>query len=130
MYYIEKGLGSNWKWLAIAFAVSAAICAFLTGNAVQANTLADIIHSDFEIPRALTGFISASLVGAVILGGIKRIGYITARLVPFMGLLYVAAGLIILMIHYDQVLPSLWVIFQIGRASCRARVEVTRCSDC
>src|SRR5690625_1722989 len=112
MYYIEKGLGSNWKWLAIAFAVSAAICAFLTGNAVQANTLADIIHSDFEIPRALTGFISASLVGAVILGGIKRIGYITARLVPFMGVLYVAAGLIILMLHYDQVLPSLWVIFQ------------------
>lgn len=112
MYYIEKGLGPNWKWLAIAFSVSAGICAFLTGNAVQANTLADIIHSDFEIPRALTGFISASLVGAVILGGIKRIGYITARLVPFMGILYVAAGLIVLMIHYDQVLPSLWVIYK------------------
>lgn len=111
MYYIEKGLGPNWKWLAVAFAISAAICAFLTGNAVQANTLADIIHSDFEIPRALTGFISATLVGAVILGGIKRIGYITARLVPFMGLLYVATGLIILLIHYDQVLPSLWVIY-------------------
>src|SRR5690625_7220151 len=73
MYYIEKGLGPNWKWLAIAFAVSGAICAFLTGNAVQSHTLADIIHSDFQIPRALTGLMSPSTVVAVMLGGIKRI---------------------------------------------------------
>jgi len=110
MYYIEKGLGPNWKWLAFAFSISAAICAFLTGNAVQANTVADVMNSDFEIPRALTGFITASLVAAVILGGIKRIGYVTARLVPFMATLYVLAGLIILLLHYDQVIPSLWVI--------------------
>jgi AGCS family alanine or glycine:cation symporter len=110
MYYIEKGLGPNWKWLAIAFSIAAAICAFLTGNAVQANTVADVMNSDFEVPKALTGLITATLVGAVILGGIKRIGYVTARLVPFMGILYVATGLIILLVNYDQVLPSLWVI--------------------
>lgn len=110
MYYIEKGLGPNWKWLAIAFSIAAAICAFLTGNAVQANTVADVMNSDFEIPKALTGLITATLVGAVILGGIKRIGYVTARLVPFMGVLYVASGIIILLINYDQVLPSLWLI--------------------
>lgn len=110
MYYIEKGLGPNWKWLAIAFSIAAAICAFLTGNAVQANTVADVMNSDFEVPKALTGLITATLVGAVILGGIKRIGYVTARLVPFMGILYVATGLIILLLNYDQVLPSLWVI--------------------
>jgi len=110
MYYIERGLGPNWKWLAIAFSIAAAICAFLTGNAVQANTVADVMLSDFEIPRALTGFVTASLVAAVILGGIKRIGYVTARLVPFMATIYVLAGLLILLIHYDQVIPSLWVI--------------------
>lgn len=110
MYYIEQGLGPNWKWLAVAFSISAAICAFLTGNAVQANTVADVLNSDFEIPKALTGLITASLVAAVILGGIKRIGYVTSRLVPFMATLYVLGGLIILLLHYDQVLPSLWMI--------------------
>ncbi|MEX1010588.1 MAG: sodium:alanine symporter family protein [Balneolaceae bacterium] len=110
MYYIEKGLGPNWKWLAVAFAIAAAICAFLTGNAVQANTVADVMKSDFDIPVALTGFVTASLVGLVILGGIKRIGYVTARLVPFMATLYVFAGLLVLLVHFDSVLPSLWMI--------------------
>jgi len=106
MYYIEKGLGPNWKWLAIAFSTAAAICAFLTGNAVQANTVADVMLTDFQIPKALTGLITAGLVGAVILGGIKRIGYVTSRLVPFMATLYVLGGLIILVINYDAVIPS------------------------
>lgn len=107
MYYIEKGLGPNWKWLAIAFSTAAAICAFLTGNAVQANTVADVMLTDFQIPKALTGLVTAALVGAVILGGIKRIGYVTSRLVPFMATLYVLGGLIILIINYDAVIPSL-----------------------
>lgn len=107
MYYIEKGLGPNWKWLAIAFSTAAAICAFLTGNAVQANTVADVMLTDFQIPKALTGLITAALVGAVILGGIKRIGYVTSRLVPFMATLYVLGGLIILIINYNAVIPSL-----------------------
>lgn len=106
MYYIEKGLGPNWKWLAIAFSTAAAICAFLTGNAVQANTVADVMLTDFQIPKALTGLVTAALVGAVILGGIKRIGYVTSRLVPFMATLYVLAGLIILILNYDAVIPS------------------------
>lgn len=106
MYYIEKGLGPNWKWLAVAFSIAAAICAFLTGNAVQANTVADVMLSDFQVPKALTGFITAGLVGAVILGGIKRIGYVTARLVPFMATLYVLAGLIILILNYNSVIPA------------------------
>lgn len=110
MYYIERGLGQNWKWLAVAFAISAAICAFLTGNAVQANTVADVMKTDFRIPVAVTGFITASLVAAVILGGIKRIGRVTSRLVPFMGILYVAGAIIILLINYQEVLPSLGLI--------------------
>lgn len=110
MYYIEKGLGPNWKWLAVAFAISAAICAFLTGNAVQANTVADVMKTDFQIPTAITGLITASLVAAVVLGGIKRIGRVTSRLVPFMGILYVLGALVILLLHYEAVLPSLWTI--------------------
>ena len=110
MYYIERGLGPNWKWLAVLFSVSAAICAFLTGNAVQANSVADIMAADFDIPRAFTGLLTAGLVGAVILGGIKRIGYVTARLVPIMALLYVLGGLIILLLHADQIIPSFALI--------------------
>ncbi len=114
MYYIEKGLGPNWKWLAVAFSIAAAICAFLTGNAVQANTVADVMASDFDFPKALTGFITAGLVGAVILGGIKRIGYVTARLVPFMATIYVLVGLIILLINYQMVIPAFWTILSMA----------------
>ena len=110
MYYIERGLGSNWKWLAVAFAVSAAICAFLTGNAVQANTVADVMQSDFQIPLWITGLVTASLVAAVILGGIKRIGKVTSKLVPFMGALYVAGALTILVLNYDHIWPALQMI--------------------
>ncbi|NGP86759.1 alanine:cation symporter family protein [Aliifodinibius halophilus] len=110
MYYIERGLGDNWKWLAVAFAGSAAICAFLTGNAVQANSVADMMQTDFQIPLWFTGLVTASLVAAVILGGIKRIGKVTSRLVPFMGVLYVLGALVILFINYDAIIPSLTTI--------------------
>ena len=111
MYYIEKGLGANWKWLAVLFAISGSICALLTGNAIQANTLADVINTEFNVPLWITGMITATLVAAVILGGIKRIGAVTARLVPFMAILYVLGGLIILLLHYDQVIPGFATIF-------------------
>jgi AGCS family alanine or glycine:cation symporter len=110
MYYIERGLGSNWKWLAVAFAISAAICAFLTGNAVQANSVADMMKTDFQIPLWITGFITASVVGAVVLGGIKRIGKVTSKLVPFMGVIYVLGALAILIINYEAIIPSLQAI--------------------
>jgi alanine or glycine:cation symporter, AGCS family len=50
MYYIEKGLGPNWKWLAVCIFHFCSNLCFLTGNAVQANTVADVMNSDFEIP--------------------------------------------------------------------------------
>src|SRR5699024_3062249 len=95
-----------WKWLAVAFSISAAICAFLTGNAVQANTVSDVMQSDFQIDPWITGLVTASLVAAVILGGIKRIGKVTSRLVPFMGVLYVAGALVILLLNYEDIIPS------------------------
>ncbi|MEX0904281.1 MAG: sodium:alanine symporter family protein [Balneolaceae bacterium] len=113
MYYIERGLGENWKWLAVTFAALAVICSFLTGNAVQANTVADVMENSFfiTVPTYITGIITASLVGFVIIGGIKRIGYVTARLTPFMAVLYVLGALVILLINYDQVIPAFSTIF-------------------
>src|SRR5699024_2307590 len=110
MYYIERGLGPNWKWLAVAFSISAAICAFLTGNAVQANTVSDVMQSDSQIDPWTTGLVTASLVGGVILEGIKGIGKVTFRLVPFMGVLYVAGALVILLLNYEDIIPSLGMI--------------------
>ncbi|TNE74120.1 sodium:alanine symporter family protein [bacterium] len=112
MYYIEKGLGPNWKWLAVTFAAAAVICSFLTGNAVQANTVADTVLSTFSVPTWVTGVISAGLVGVVILGGIKRIGNVTAKLAPLMALIYVGTALIILLLNYTQIIPTLGYIIE------------------
>jgi AGCS family alanine or glycine:cation symporter len=101
MYYIEQALG--WKWLAIAFAASAAICALATGNAVQANTVADQLNSDFNISVYITGAVITILVGMVILGGIKRIGRVTAILSPTMTVIYVIGALAILIANAGKV---------------------------
>jgi AGCS family alanine or glycine:cation symporter len=101
MYYIEKGLG--WKWLAVLFAAAASICALGTGNSVQAFTVADQLRSDFSIPVWLTGGIIAFLVGSVIIGGIKRIGRVTAILSPLMTVVYVVGSLTILILNIDKV---------------------------
>ena len=110
MYYIEKGLGPGWRWLAISFAVLAVICSFGTGNAIQAFTMADSMKADFMIPTWVTGLFSSVLVGMVILGGIRRIGAVTARLTPFMAAIYTGAGLIILLHRWDQIPAAFWEI--------------------
>jgi AGCS family alanine or glycine:cation symporter len=112
MYYIEKGLGENWKWLAVFFAAMAVICSFLTGNAVQANTVADTMKSTFLVPGWITGLVTASLVGFVIIGGIKRIGKVTASLMPLMAIIYVLGALIILLMNADKVLPAFGTILE------------------
>lgn len=111
MYYIERGLGANWKWLAVFFAAMAVICSFLTGNAVQANTVADTMYSTFQIPSWVSGLVTASFVGVVIVGGIKRIGQVTARLMPLMALIYVLGALIILTLNAGAVIPAFGTIF-------------------
>lgn len=112
MYYIEKGLGENWKWLAVFFAAMAVICSFLTGNAVQANTVADTMRSTFLVPGWVTGLITASLVGVVIIGGIKRIGKVTASLMPVMAIIYVLGALIILLMNASEVVPAFGTILK------------------
>jgi AGCS family alanine or glycine:cation symporter len=112
MYYIEKGLGDNWKWLAVFFAAMAVICSFLTGNAVQANTVADTLKSTFLVPGWITGIVTASIVGVVIIGGIKRIGKVTASLMPVMAIIYVLGALTILLLNYEKVLPAFGTILE------------------
>ncbi|SMO95425.1 alanine/glycine:cation symporter family protein [Gracilimonas mengyeensis] len=111
MYYIERGLGPNWKWLAVFFAAMAVICSFLTGNAVQANTVADTMYSTFQIPSWASGLFTAAFVGVVIVGGIKRIGQVTARLMPLMAIIYVLGALVILFINAGDVIPAFKTIF-------------------
>ena len=103
MYYIERGLGSKWKPMAVFFAVMLAFTAFFTGNAVQANTVADQMNSAFGIPTVLMGAITSVIVAAVILGGINRIGKVTAFLAPFMAAIYVFGALLILMLNLGSV---------------------------
>ena len=100
MYYIEQALG--WKWLAVVFAGAASICALGTGNAIQAFTVADQLNADFAIPTWITGLVIATLVGLVIIGGMKRIGKVTAVLSPLMTVLYVAGALMIVFLNFDK----------------------------
>ena len=98
MYYIEKGLGPRWKPMAIFFAVMLGFTAFLTGNAVQAQTVADSMFDAFRIPRMYTGFFTVTVVAAVVLGGIGRIGKVTAFLTPIMAAIYVFGALVIIVL--------------------------------
>ncbi len=99
MYYIEKGLGRNWKPLAIFFAVCAVISSFGSGNSIQSFTVADQLRSDLGVPTWISGIVLASLVGAVIIGGIKRIGNVTSKLVPYMAAIYVTGGMLVLLMN-------------------------------
>jgi AGCS family alanine or glycine:cation symporter len=110
MYSIERGLGSSWKPLAVAFAGFAVISSFGSGNAVQSFTVADQFRQDLGFPTWLTGLIMASLVALVILGGIRRIGQVTSKLVPFMAALYVGTALLVLILNAAEVPGTLLLI--------------------
>lgn len=112
MYYIEKGLGAKWKPLAIFFSGALIVTSFLTGNAVQANTVADTMETEFGVPVWATGLLTAGIVAAVILGGIRRIGKVTGILAPVMAAVYVSGALVILALNYDQVIPTFGLIFR------------------
>ena len=101
MYFLEHGL--KLRFLAIMFAVFGALAAFGIGNMVQANSVADAVNQAFGIPPLITGIILAIATAVVILGGIKRVASITAKLVPLMAGFYIAGALIILLIFIEQV---------------------------
>ncbi len=109
MYYIENGIG--WKWLAVLFAAFGALASFGIGNMVQSNSVSDALNTTFNVPPLATGIILAILSGLVIVGGIKRIGAFTEKLVPFMAAIYIVGGLIIIILNIGQVPAAIGEIF-------------------
>ena len=111
MYYIKNGLGAKWQWLGIAFALFGSIAAFGIGNGVQANGVAQVLETNFGFNTSITGVVLMALTGAVVLGGISRIGAVAGKLVPFMALSYVAAGIVVLMVNADQLGTAFGLVF-------------------
>lgn len=109
MYYIKNGLGKRWQFLAVLYSLFGVLTVFGTGNATQVNTITTAIDTallEFHIVaedilptlNLVIGILCAMLVAMVLLGGIKRIGSVSEKLVPFMALFYVilAVGVVLL----------------------------------
>ena len=111
MYYIKNGLSKKWFWLAPAFAIFGAIAGFGIGNSVQAHSVADVIEKNFGVPHIATGVVLFILTGAVILGGIQRIGAVAGKLVPFMAITYIFCGLLVLVINAGAIPGAIALIF-------------------
>ena len=103
MYYIRKGLGEKWKWMALAFAFFGCIAGFGIGNTVQVNSIADVMQSSFGVAHIWTAIILFVIVGMVLVGGVKRIGTVAGKVVPGMALFYIIASVICMIIKIDQV---------------------------
>ena len=100
MYYIKNGLKKHWHWLAYLFSLFGVLTVFGTGNATQVNTITTAIDSALYnynlLPESfaptfnlILGIILAALIALILIGGIKRIGQVTEKLVPFMAVIYI-----------------------------------------
>ncbi len=112
MYYIKNGLGRQWHWLALAFAIFGAIAGFGIGNMVQANSVADAVSTNLGVDKWITGVVMAVFVFAVLIGGIRRTALVAGKLVPFMAIAYLAGGLIVILANLTEVPGALWLIVQ------------------
>lgn len=110
MYYIKNGLGEKWKWLAFLFAAFGTVAAFGIGNTIQANSVAQAVATNFDIPTWVSGGILAIFTALVLIGGVKRIGTVAGKLVPFMALAYVTGALVIIFMQFDQVPAAIGLI--------------------
>lgn len=111
MHYIEQGLGEKFKPLSYMFAFCCIFACIGAANLFQINQVAVIAQSSFGIPHLASGIVMMVLTGIVILGGIKRIGHVAAMLVPVMGLGYVAACLLILVLNAQAIPQAMGEIF-------------------
>jgi AGCS family alanine or glycine:cation symporter len=116
MWVVEKvigGRGGKWKIVArtigIFFCITLLISAMTGGNMFQAWNVAELTEGYFQVDRLITGLVMAALVGMVIIGGIKRIGQVAGKLVPFMCVVYVIAALAVLAMHVTEI-PGLLVL--------------------
>lgn len=110
MYYIKNGLGANWKWLGVVFSVFGALAAFGIGNISQINSIASSVNSvavafnpaaadSSKIISLITGIVVAIFVALVLIGGVKRIGQVTEKLVPGMAAVYIICALIVVIVN-------------------------------
>lgn len=124
MYYIKNGLGKKWRWLAVLFSAFGVLTVFGTGNATQTNTITVAINSALlnyhvisqdAVPTSnmLLGIFLAVLVGLVLLGGIKRIGSVTEKLVPFMALFYIILAIGVVILNAERI-PSVFSSIFVG----------------
>ncbi len=111
MFYIRNGLGRHWAWLGTAFAIFGMLAGFGIGNTVQANSVADAMQSSFGLAPAITGGVMAVLAALVLIGGIRRIATVAGKLVPFMAISYVGAGLVVLIMNAGAIPAALDLIF-------------------
>ena len=113
MYYIKNGLSKNWHWLAALYSLFGVLTVFGTGNATQVNTIVTAIdsallaygsslNSILPTVNLVVGVVVAMMVAMVLLGGVKRIGSVTEKLVPFMALFYVVLALGVVVINYRR----------------------------
>lgn len=99
------------KVIAFIFAASTLIGAFGTGCLPQINSISTAMFSTFGIPQMLVGGVLAIILASVILGGIKRIVKVTEKLVPFMGVAYFIGALVVVIYHYENIIPGICSIF-------------------
>ncbi len=119
MYYIKNGLKKHWHWLAYLFSAFGVLTVFGTGNATQVNTITTAIDTAlfnynilFEdkaaIVNLIIGIILAVLIALILLGGVKRIGRVTEKLVPFMALLYIILAIGVVLLNIKNV-PNVFI---------------------
>lgn len=131
MYYIKNGLGPKWKWLAALFSLLGALAAFGIGNMTQVNTIAGSINTAIDafggntqaatvllfgqtvpVSSIVIGMLVAVIVALVLFGGIKRIGSVTEKLVPFMALVYIVCALIVVFANIGSIGRVFVMIFE------------------
>ena len=117
MYFMKNadfrlfGKKVNLKWVGILFAFATVLSSFGTGNLPQINSISNSMLASFGIDKMITGGVLAVLLGAVIIGGIKRIAKITEKLVPFMAVIYILGAFSVIIFNYENIIPSFISIF-------------------
>ena len=122
MYYIRNGMGKNWKWLGSLYCIFAALAAFGIGNGAQAKSIVGSLNGAIVafVPSAASstgtinlvcGIVLAVLVALILFGGIKRIGEVCEKLVPFMSAFYILFTLIVIISHISGIGHAFYLIF-------------------
>jgi len=110
MYFIREGL--NWKVLAYIFAFAMGVKTLISTAFIQGNSMTLVVKSELGIPMIISGIVLAVLTWIVIIGGIKSIGRIAEFLSPFMVILYVLGGLIVILLYYKNIPSAFYQIFK------------------